>query len=115
MKLSRDPALYAGLAAALIQLVSALIFPLSAAQQAGLNAVVVALAGLVTAFWVRRDGQAAAVIGCAQAVISAALYFGLKLSPEGQAAIMAVITTAAAMFIRTQVTAKVNADGDRQM
>ena len=113
MKLSRDPALWTGLAAALIQFVSALIFPLSSGQQAGLNAAIVGLAGLITAVWVRRDGQAAALIGFAQAVISGALYFGLKLSPEAQAAIMALITTGAAMFVRTQVTAPVTADGDR--
>lgn len=115
MKLSRDPALWTGLAAAAIQFFSAIIFTLSSGQQAALNAAVVAVAGLVTAFWVRRDGQAAAIIGFAQAVISGGLYFGLKLTPDQQAAIMALISTAAAMFVRTQVTASVDAGGVRQV
>ncbi|MFC7276208.1 hypothetical protein ACFQS1_19625 [Paractinoplanes rhizophilus] len=114
MRLSRDPALWTGLAAALVQLISALIFPLTAGQQAALNAGIVAVAGLVTAVWVRRDGQAAAILGFAQAVISGALYFGLKLAPEAQAAIMALVTTGVAMFVRTQAVAPVTADGDRQ-
>ena len=115
MKLSRDPALWTGLAAALIQFVSALVFPLTSGQQAALNAAVVAVAGLLTAFFVRRDGQVAAIIGFAQAVISGALYFGLKLTPEAQAAVMALVTTAAAMFVRTQAVAPINAAGVRQV
>jgi threonine/homoserine efflux transporter RhtA len=115
MRLSRDPALWTGFAAAAIQFFSALIFPLTSGQQAGLNAVVVAVAGLVTAIWVRRDGQAAALVGFAQAVIAGGLHFGLDLSPEQQAAIMAIVTTGVAMFVRTQVTAPVSAVGDRQV
>lgn len=111
MKLSRDPALWLGLVAAFVSLVAAFIFPLSIDQQAVLNAVAVAVAGALTAFLVRRDGQAAAIIGLAQAVIACGLGFGLDVSPEGQAAIMALVSTAAAMFVRTQVTAKVDSAG----
>ncbi len=114
MKLSRDPALYLGLFAAVVQLVAAFLFPLTTDQQAVLNALAVAVAGLLTALFVRRDGQAAAVVGFAQAAIAVGLGFGLNVSPEGQAAIMAVVSTAAAMFVRTQVTAKVTDDGLRQ-
>jgi hypothetical protein len=113
MKISRDPALWLGLVAAVVQLVAAFIFPLSVEQQAVLNAVAVAVAGLATAFLVRHDGQAAAVVGFAQAAIACGLGFGLDISAEGQAAIMAAVSTAAAMFIRTQVTAPVTALGDR--
>ncbi len=114
MKLSRDPALYLGLFAAVVQLVAAFLFPLTTDQQAVLNALAVAVAGLLTALFVRRDGQAAAVVGFAQAAIAVGLGFGLDIAPEGQAAIMAVVSTAAAMFVRTQVTAKVTDDGLRQ-
>lgn len=114
MKLSRDPALWLGLVAAVVQLTAAFIFPLSIEQQAVLNALAVALAGLATAIWVRRDGQAAAIVGLAQAAIAVGLGFGLEISTEGQAAIMAAVTTAAAMFVRTQVTAQVNAVGVAQ-
>jgi hypothetical protein len=111
MRLSRDPALWLGLVAALVSIVSSFVFPLTVDQQAVLNAVAVAAAGALTAFLVRRDGQAAAIVGLAQAVIACGLGFGLDVSPEGQAALMAVVSTAAAMFVRTQVTAKVDAAG----
>lgn len=114
MKLSRDPALYLGLFAALVQLIAAFLFPLTTDQQAVLNAVAVAIAGAITAFVVVRDGQAAAVVGLAQAVIALGLGFGLDIAPEGQAAVMAFVSTAAAMFVRTQVTAPVSAAGGRQ-
>lgn len=111
MRLSRDPALWLGLVAAVVQLVAAFIFPLTGEQQAVLNAFAVAAAGLITAVWVVRDGQAAAVVGLAQAAIAVGLGFGLDVSAEGQAAIMAVVSTAAAMFVRTQVTAPTGAGG----
>lgn len=114
MRLSRDPALWLGLIAAVIQLVAAFIFPLTVDQQAVLNALAVSVAGVLTAFIVRRDGQAAAIVGLAQAAIAVGLGFGLNIPADGQAAIMAVVSTAAAMFVRTQVTAPVDAVGNRQ-
>ncbi|MEV6633865.1 hypothetical protein AB0M54_24250 [Actinoplanes sp. NPDC051470] len=104
-QLSRDPAFYVGLAAAAIQFFSLFVTELSGGQQAALNAVVVALAGFATALWVRRDGQIAALVGVAQAVVSGVLYFGIDLSAERQASIMALITLVAAAFVRTQVEA----------
>ncbi len=114
MRLSRDPALWLGLIAAVIQLTAAFIFPLTVEQQAVLNALAVAVAGVVTAVVVRRDGQAAAIVGFAQAAIAVGLGFGLEISTEGQAAIMAAVSTAAAMFVRTQVVAPVSPEGVRQ-
>jgi hypothetical protein len=111
MKLSRDPALWLGLAAAAVQLVAAFLFPLTVEQQALLNAAAVAVAGVITAFAVRRDGQAAALVGFAQAAIALGLGFGLDWGPEKQAAAMAIVTALAAAFVRTQVTAKVTAVG----
>lgn len=111
MKLSRDPALWLGLVAALISLTAAFLFPLTVDQQAVLNAAAVAVMGVVTAFIVRRDGQSAAIVGFAQALIAVGLGFGLNISPEGQAAIMAVVSTAAAMFVRQVVVAPVTAEG----
>lgn len=115
MKLSRDPALWLGLIAAVVQLVAAFIFPLSTEQQAVLNAFAVGIAGALTAFFVRRDGQAAAIVGLAQAAIAVGLGFGLDIKPEGQAAIMAFVSTAAAAFVRTQVVAKVGPSGATQI
>ena len=114
MKLSRDPALWLGLFAAVVQLVAAFVFPLTVDQQAVLNALAVAVAGLLTALVVRRDGQAAAAVGFAQAAIAVGLGFGLKIPADGQAAIMAVVSTAAAMWTRTQVVAPVSSIGTPQ-
>lgn len=114
MRISRDPALWLGTIAAVIQLTAAFILPLTIEQQAVLNALAVACAGLITAVLVRRDGQAAAVVGLAQAAIAVGLGFGLDISVEGQASLMAVVSTVAAMFVRTQVTAKVSPSGTVQ-
>lgn len=114
MKLTRDPAFYAGLATAALQFASLFFFHLTDGQQAGLNAVFVALAGFVTAALVRKDGQLAALVGVAQAVVSGVLHFGVHWSAEQQASIMTLVALVAAAFIRTQVTAKQSADGAPQ-
>lgn len=106
MKLSRDPALYLTLFATLVRLVAAFWIHLGDEQQAVLNACATAVAGLVVAVWVRRDGQVAALLGVVQAVLALAVGFGLNVSAEGQAVIMSFVGAAAAMFIRTQVTAR---------
>ncbi len=111
---SREPAIWVAVAASALQLAVALGLALTGEQQAVLNAAVVAIAGFVTAVWVRRDGQVAAGLGVAQAAIAVGLGFGLKLSPEGQAAAMALLTALAAAFVRTQATAPVSAEGTPQ-
>lgn len=110
MKLfGREPALILGLVAAAIQLFSAVILPLTVEQQGVLNAVAVAVMGLVTAVAVRSDKAAPAVLGVVQAVLACALAFGLVLSPDTQGAIMAFTSAVVAMFVRTQVSAPVPA------
>jgi hypothetical protein len=114
IRLSRDPALYLTLFATAVRLAAAFIVDLTDGQQAVLNATATAVAGLVVALWVRRDGQVAALLGVAQALLALAVGFGLDVSAEGQAVIMSFIGALAAAFIRTQVTAPVTAEGARQ-
>jgi hypothetical protein len=114
MKLSRDPAFYVMLAATLIRLLAAFVVEISADQQTWLNAAVAAVGGVVIAVWVKRDGQIAALTGLASALLAVAVGFGANIDAEGQAAIMSFVGVAAAMFIRTQVTAPVNAVGNAQ-
>ncbi len=114
MKLSRDPAFYVTLAATVIRLLAAFVVDLSADQQTWLNAGCAAVGGVVVAFWVRRDGQIAALTGLATALLAIAVGFGADISAEGQAAIMSFVGVAAAAFIRTQVTAEVDAVGVAQ-
>lgn len=105
----REPALILGLIASAIQLFSAVILPLSVEQQGVLNAVAVAVMGLVTAIAVSSDKAAPAVVGLVQAVLACALAFGLALSPDTQGAIMAFVSAAVSLFVRTQVVAPVPA------
>lgn len=103
----REPALILGFVAAAIQLFSAVVLPLSVEQQGVLNAVAVAVMGLVTAAAVSADKAAPAVLGVVQAVLACALAFGLALAPETQGAVMAFASAVVSMFVRTQVTAPV--------
>jgi predicted TIM-barrel enzyme len=113
-KLSRDPAFYVALFATVIRLAAAFVVDLSADQQTWLNAGAAAAGGLIVAFWVKHDGQIAALTGFASALLAIAVGFGANISAEGQAAIMSFVGVAAAAFIRTQVTAPVSAEGVRQ-
>lgn len=105
MRLSREPALYLTLAATIIRLLAAFVVDLTPDQQAVLNATATAVAGLVVALWVTRDGQVAALLGVVQAILALAVGFGADLSAEAQAVIMSFVGAAAAMFVRQQVEA----------
>jgi ABC-type enterochelin transport system permease subunit len=107
---SREPALLIlGLIAAVVQMVSAFLFPLTIDQQGVLNAVAVAIAGVITAAMVRSDQLAPAVLGAVQAILALGLAFGLNLAPEQQSVVMTFTAAVVAMFIRTQVQAPVPA------
>lgn len=105
----REPSLILGLIASAIQLFSAIVLPLTIEQQGVLNAVAVAVIGVVTAVAVSTDKAAPAVLGFVQAVLACALAFGLALSPEVQGAVMAFTTALVSAFVRTQVSAPVPA------
>lgn len=111
-RLSRDPAFYVTVFASALRLVAAFWINITAEQQTWLNAAVAAIGGLIIAFWVRHDGQVAALTGVASALIAVAVGFGAHIDAEGQAAIMSLIGLVAAGYIRTQVTASVTATGD---
>jgi|ERR1044072_992155 hypothetical protein len=115
MKLSRDPALWLTLFATAVRLFAAFVINLTDGQQAVLNAAATAVASLIVAVWVRRDGQVPAILGVAQALLALAIGFGLHVSAENQAVIMSFVGAVAAAFTRTQVTASVSALGDRQV
>lgn len=110
MRFNREPALILALVAATVQMVSAFIFPLTAGQQGVLNALAVAVAGLVTAVLVRSDQLAPALLGVVQAILALGLAFGLALDTASQAVIMSFAAAIVAMFVRTQVTAPVSAE-----
>lgn len=108
----REPALWLGLIAVAVKLVSAFWVNVSSDQQAVINAVAAAAVGLFVAVSV-RDGVSAAALGLVQAVIALAVGFGLHLDAQHQALLMAAADAVAAMWTRTQVTAKITRDGVR--
>lgn len=115
MKLSRDPALWLFLVATAVRLFSAFVVDVSGDTQALVNAAATAVAAAVVAFVVRRDGQVAALLGVAQALLALAIGLGYDVSAENQALIMSFVGGLSAAFIRTQVKAPVTATGDRQV
>lgn len=114
-RLSRDPALYLTLFATLVRFAAAFVFHFNDGQQAVLNAAATAVAGLIVALVVKKDGQVAAILGVFQALIALAVGFGLDISAERQAVIMSVVGAVAAAFVRSQVVAPVSADGAKQV
>lgn len=107
--LGREPAQWAGLTSAVLILLSETVLPMTVHRQGAVNAVVVAVVGVMTAAAVSAERAAPFVAGLAQAVIACALAFGVELSPEVQASVMAVVAPAVALWLRTQVVAPVAA------
>jgi len=108
----REPALWLGLIAVAVQFVSAFWVNVSADQQAVVNAAAAAAVGLLVAVST-HDGVSAAALGLVRAAGALAVGFGLRLDAEHQAVLMAAAEAIAAMWTRTQVTAKVTRDGVR--
>lgn len=105
----REPAVILGLVAAVVQLLSATLMDWSIEQQGYINAVAVALAGVLTAWAISEEAVFAALSGVVSAVIALMLAFGLALSPDLQSSIMVAVSAIGAFWVRTQVVAKVPA------
>jgi len=99
----REPAVYLTLFATAVRLLGAFVIDLTGEQQAVLNALATAVAALIVAFMV-HDGQVAAILGVAQALLALAVGFGLHIDADHQAVIMSFVGAAVAMFVRTQVS-----------
>lgn len=100
----REPAFWLNGFAVTISWLSTWLLHLSVEQQAVLNAVAVALMGLIIAF-MTGDGQVAGIAGLIKAVIALGIGFGLHLSDAQQSTFMSFVIFISTMFIRTQVTA----------
>lgn len=108
MRIAREVAQLAqGVGAPVLILLSAIGLDFTEGQQGAINAVVVAVAGFVTAAGLSQEKAAAAVAGVAQALIAVAIAFGASLTPEVQGAVMTVVTVGVGYWLRTQVIAKV--------
>lgn len=104
----REPALVLGLASAGLQLLTALFLPLTTEQVAAINSIAAAGLGVWTAFVTRGlDGGRsvkAAGLGFAQAGITLGLVFGVSLTDQQTAAVMAFVAVAGAAFVRRSST-----------
>jgi hypothetical protein len=110
MKLfGREPALILAGIAGVIQFLSAVALPLTTGQQGALNAVAVAVIGVVTAYKVAAERALPLVAGGVQALLALGLAFNLHLTADAQAGVMALVTAAVAMFVRQNVVAPVPA------
>jgi hypothetical protein len=106
MIFGREPAVFWGLVATLIQAV-ALLFPFTTEVQGTVNAVSLALAGFLTAAMVSVDSALPALVGLLKAVFALVLAFGVDLPDATQVGILAVVTAFGAFFVRQNVVAKV--------
>ncbi|MFI0156241.1 hypothetical protein [Streptomyces lydicus] len=104
----REPAAWAALASIVIQTLGAFVVGFDHETQAWVNAVVLAVLGLVVAVMV-HDGVIAAISGLAQAVITLTVGLGLDWSAEKQALILSLITALAQFAVRQSVIAPVPA------
>lgn len=114
MKLfGREPAVWLGLVAVAVQFLVAWGVDFSGEQQAGINAVATLVMGLAVAVMSARDQIVPAASGLLVGVLQLAVAFGFDLSQEKITTAGALLTALLALWLRTQVTAPVAADGTR--
>lgn len=107
---AREPSLLLiGLLAPVVAALSAFVFAASPDTQGAVNAVSVALAGVLTAFLVKSDNLLPAVTGLGQAVIALVLAFGIHLTADQQATAIIALGAVAAYVVRDRVAAPVPA------
>lgn len=84
-----------------------LLIPMEDAVRGTANAVVLALAGFITALLVAADKALPALTGVIKAVFALVLALGMDLPDTTQVGILAVVGALGAFFVRQQVVAPV--------
>jgi hypothetical protein len=107
----RDPVLWLGLVAAIVQFVSAFLTPISIETQGLIAAFSLAIVGVIQAIVVRDGSAVPAVTGLFKAGIALGLAFGLKWTPEQQAEVMFMVQAVLGLLVRPQVVAPIDARG----
>lgn len=108
-RLARDPAIFLTVVATAVRFISAFFIEVTPEQQAWWNAAAAAIAGVVVALWVKREGQVPALLGALNALMALAVGYGLHWSAEQQAIVISLAGALLAFYTRTQVTAPVSA------
>ncbi len=111
--LGREVTMWLGLVAVLVQTLVAYGVDLSEQQQAGINAVATLLMGFVLALSVARDQIVPAAASLLVAVLQLAVSFGAHMDQQEIATAGSLLTTALALWLRTQVTAPIASDGSQ--
>lgn len=109
--LGREPVAWAALVAVIIQVASAYYFHLTSTQQGLLNGATALVLGFVAAAMVSLEKSVPALIGAIQGVVAVAVGFGAHITPDQVSVVTALIATAAAFWMRTQVVAPVGLGG----
>lgn len=104
----REPAVFWSLVATLVQALL-LLFPWSDEVHGALNALTLAVAGVLTAGWVSVDAALPLLAGVFKAVLAVVLAFGVHVPDQVQVAILAVVSAVVSLLVRQQVTAQVPA------
>lgn len=110
--LKRDPAFWTGLVAVIVQFFVAWGVDLTEGQQAAVNAAAAALVGVIVAWSVARDQVVALAAGLLTAVLQLFVAFGYEISQEKIATAGALLTALLAAYLRTQVTARIDPQGN---
>lgn len=103
----REPAAWVGLIEGVVAFV--VLLPVASALNIGpewavlFMAVVSSVAGLYTA-WATQDSYLGAITGFAKAAIGLAAFYGLNLTPELQASLMALVPIVIGFWQRTQTS-----------
>jgi len=100
----REPAAVLAFVSVIVKLASAYVFHATETQQATVNTVAACAVALLIAISA-HDSIGAAVFNLAQAVIAAAVGFGLKLDADHQALWLSLVTVVIGLWSRTQVVA----------
>lgn len=107
--LGREPAAWAALVSIVLQAIGAFVVNFDPTVQAWVNAVVIAVLGLIVAGMV-HDGVIAAITGFVQATIMLAVGLGLDWSADKQALVLVFVTAVAQFAVRQTVTAPVSSE-----
>ncbi|RAJ70302.1 hypothetical protein K378_01467 [Streptomyces sp. Amel2xB2] len=103
----REPALWLGMLAALLKMLTAFGLDVTETQQTLVNAFAAAAVGVILAVVAKVGAVAAAILQAAQAAMALFVGFGLNWGTEKQGMVMAVVAAALALYERTQVEAPV--------
>lgn len=103
----REPALWLGFIAALVQSLTAYGFNVSADVQTAVNAVAAAVVAVILAVVLKNGAIGAALMQFASAGMSLLVGLGLNWSADRQSLVMASVAALLALLTRTQVQAPV--------